>query len=491
MATFTSFSPDHGTIGDIITIIGTGLTGATNVTFGNVSAHSITHVSDTELQCELGNSLSGNVQVFAPGGPLTLPGFTYDSIPVIDSFTPIATPPGNPVTISGSGFTGAIGVKFGGIDALFFTVVDDSTIIAYPDFNGSNTVNVITPSGSVGLAGFTLLLTKVRLIDLPQLNRIATPDDLGYVWDSIRGKLCQSPFSNIPGSGGGDGSGIPGNIYTALGSPFKVRVGDENYQFDAAGGADAPGAVTITDVRLLGKTDYVVSASDVSNEFENDRLTFDADAGTVVISKYQLTGTKHITIYADGIVTTQFTAFMTSMQAQLAKLMKVAAPFLPSVDSNGDLANPGGLVPWFRPAIEIPDGWAEWIPGRGKGLRGQDPSDVYDATTNPEGLSRANGSSGGSKNGVALVADNIPEIQLKLFSSGAPSFGINTDPNKPVAWSTNHLNGNQDYDIRRTDAGGVPTLGVSSKFGKPTPDAVKKNLDPYRIVNFIYSTQTA
>jgi IPT/TIG domain-containing protein len=485
----------------------------------------------------------------------------------LTSFTPSSATPGQLVTITGTGFTGATAVKFGGVAAIFFRVVNNTTIQAYPNYLGTGTITVTTTAGDVSLDGFTLLLTRVKLTDLPVLGRAATGTDLIYVWDILRGKLCKAPVSALPAGSGGGGGDDTGNIFTALGSPFKVRTGDEIYSYNSG-----TNSVTITDVRLLGKQDYVVYATDVGNEFENyqppatyagitttadgqvinqsavnisgsgtgakfsiktvanvpvliiqtvvgtgytigdtfsiaalpgltftfvsatggkGNLLFDMDAGSVTIINYELTGNSHVTIYADGVTTTPIQDYIAQQGAQLAKLIKVAAPFLPSLNSLGVLTNPGGLVAWFRPANEIPDGWAEWVPGRGNDLRGQDPSDVYDPSTNPDGLSRANGTQGGSKTLGKLTEDNIPLIQLRLFADVLPNGNIQPTPTASVSWTSNHLNGNQDYDLKKGVGSPEPTLGVSSKFGKADPDALNKSLDPFRIVNFIYSTQTA
>lgn len=486
----------------------------------------------------------------------------------LDSFSPSSATPGQIVTILGSGFTGATAVKFGGVDAIFFRVVDDNTIQAYPNYLGTGTITVSATDGDVSLDGFTLILTRVKLPDLPALGRAVGPNDLQYVWDILRNKLCNAPNSAFPGGTGG-GGGDTGNIFTALGSPFKVRNGDEGYTYDS----DLK-SVIITDVRLLGKQDYIVNASDVSNEFENfnpavtsdgsettaddgkyvdepavnisgsgtgatftiktvnnvpvliiqtalgsgytegdtfsiddlpgivftlnsitgdvGNLVYDDIAGSVTIVKYQLADGRHVSIHADGVVTAAIEGYITTQKAQIDQLMLVAAPFLPSLNSSGVLTNPGGLVIWFRPAIEIPTGWAEWVPGRGNDLRGQDPSDVYDADTNPDGLSRPNGTQGGSLELPALAENNIPLIKLKLFSGAAPAGNAFPDSTgiKSIAWSSNHLNGNQDYDMKGA-ADDNPSIGHTSTFGQDTPDPLTKSRDPFRIVNFIYSTQTA
>ncbi len=102
------------------------------------------------------------------------------------------------LTITGTGLTGATAVKFGGVDALTFIVVSDTTIKAYPNFSGINVISVITPSGTGTKTGFTLILTRVKITDLPPLNRAVGQTDIVYVWDFLRAKLCQAPASALP-----------------------------------------------------------------------------------------------------------------------------------------------------------------------------------------------------------------------------------------------------------------------------------------------------
>jgi hypothetical protein len=390
-------------------------------------------------------------------------------IPNIISFSPTTAAPGQKVTIHGTGFTGATAVKFGGIDSLVYFVIDDTKIEAYPNISGTGTVSVTNISGTDTQAGFTQTQVRVKITDLQQLNRVTNDNDIVYVFDSIRSILCQSPVTNLPaGTGGGGG----GNVGTLLGSPFKVRAGDDNYSYDSG-----TNKVTITDLRLLGKTDYVVSATDVSNEFENDRLLYNEVAGSVTISDYQLTAGSHITIYADGVVSTALQTYILSIKDKITTYDKVLKPVLTL----------GGVCwPWRKPAIDIPPGWQEVTDFRGKVLIGQDPADVYDATTNPYGLNRANGTATGSRVGPAIAAANMVKFALKLFGGATKTGNIVPDPDgtKVASWSTNHENGNQDYDIKGT-VDTEPTIGRTSHYGSDTPTGIPLPPPVGVIVNWI------
>jgi len=86
--TITTFSPASGTTGDVVTITGTGFIGATNVTFGGVSASSFTVNSGTQITAIVGGGDTGSVDVTAPGGSATISGFTFVSPSATIGFFP-------------------------------------------------------------------------------------------------------------------------------------------------------------------------------------------------------------------------------------------------------------------------------------------------------------------------------------------------------------------------------------------------------------------
>src|SRR5690606_13171099 len=98
----------------------------------------------------------------ACGGDATAPGgFTYveAGAPAITAITPDEGPEdgGTPVTITGTGFTGATGVTFGGVPATDVVVVDDSTVTATtpPHAPGLVGVVVVMPGADSGPVDFT------------------------------------------------------------------------------------------------------------------------------------------------------------------------------------------------------------------------------------------------------------------------------------------------------------------------------------------------
>jgi hypothetical protein len=101
-------------------------------------------------------SYQGNLSVFRNQTSLI-------NSPTITSFTPTSAGTGSSITITGTNFTGATSVSFGGIDATSFTVNSSTNITAVVGAGATGDVSVTTPGGTATLAGFTF--TVVTAID--------------------------------------------------------------------------------------------------------------------------------------------------------------------------------------------------------------------------------------------------------------------------------------------------------------------------------------
>jgi hypothetical protein len=110
--TITSFTPSSAATGAQVTITGTNLDGATDVSFftgatavgfGGTAASSFTVISPTSITATVGAGTSGNVSVTTAGGTANLAGFSFiPAPPIITSFTPSSAASASQVTITGT-----------------------------------------------------------------------------------------------------------------------------------------------------------------------------------------------------------------------------------------------------------------------------------------------------------------------------------------------------------------------------------------------------
>ena len=156
--TITGFTPTSAGAGATITINGTNLNDATQVTTGGVAASVVTDTS-TQIIAIVGNAASGSVAMTNALGTATLAGFTFIALPGISSFTPTTGGSGTLVEISGTNFTGVTAVSFGATAAASYTVNSANQITAVVGSGTTGSVSVTTGSGVATLAGFTYTAT--------------------------------------------------------------------------------------------------------------------------------------------------------------------------------------------------------------------------------------------------------------------------------------------------------------------------------------------
>jgi hypothetical protein len=393
----------------------------------------------------------------------------------ITSFFPASAYAGDIVAISGIGFTGATAVSFGGVVAASFVIVDDETINAIVGNTGATgDVDVTTPTGVVTKAGFTFsgvrpVGSKIKMPNSPPYPDGAAPigDDLVWVYDTTTQTLRQSKISALPFSAEGGGGG---GTVTNLGSPFAVRPTDGSY-ID-----NGDGSCTITDVRLVGKTDFAISSTQLNiADFEDGQVTYDPVNGKVTITNFQLQAGEKIRIYADGVVNSQLSAFMASVQTKMAKYDQMLAVFTPTA-----LGATRARVWWTGPISEIPVGWVVDTDQAGKIPIPQDTTDD-DFKVNP-------GTSVGSKDLVISSTDMLPKFSLftvvddQLFTPGHPS-SIGRAISNAISKIRYYLKttggvdgtpGTESYEFcGATDNTQIPTLAPTSPIGKANPDAMK------------------
>ncbi|HEY0054013.1 MAG TPA: IPT/TIG domain-containing protein [Pedobacter sp.] len=152
--TITSFTPSSAASGSQVTITGTNLSGATDVSFGGTAVTSFTVDSSTSITALVGAGTSRNVSVTTAGGTANLAGFTFIPAPTITSFTPSSAAIGTQVTITGTNLGGATAVSFGGSAASSFTVNSATSITATVGAGPGGDVTLITLNGTVSKSGF-------------------------------------------------------------------------------------------------------------------------------------------------------------------------------------------------------------------------------------------------------------------------------------------------------------------------------------------------
>jgi len=146
--------PERG--GTTVTVTGRGFAGATEVDFGGIRASSMTVDSSTQITAT-SPSGAGSVNVTvvtANGASRTSQAdkFIYIApVPTVTGVSPASGSEsgGTTVTITGSGFTDATGVEFGGASASSMTVVSRNQIIATsPSGTGTVDIRVVSPGGT-------------------------------------------------------------------------------------------------------------------------------------------------------------------------------------------------------------------------------------------------------------------------------------------------------------------------------------------------------
>ncbi|MGV9823583.1 IPT/TIG domain-containing protein [Nocardia xishanensis] len=171
--TVASIIPSTGPVtgGTLVTLTGTGFTGATAVSFGATPATSYFVLSDN-LLVALSPAGIGTVQVTVTTAAGTSTGvpFTYVPVPTLTSISPNSGPVtgGTTVTLTGTGFTGATAVRFGILPATSFTVNSDTQITAVtPVGLGTVAVTVTTAGGTSNGVPYTYVPLPILISLIP------------------------------------------------------------------------------------------------------------------------------------------------------------------------------------------------------------------------------------------------------------------------------------------------------------------------------------
>jgi hypothetical protein len=167
--------------GTTVTLSGSGFTAATEVLFGDEAA-SFTVNSDSQITVTAPAHIAGTVEVIVstPYGTSTASPFArYSYMAATPSITSLSassgtTDGGTEVTITGSNFTGATRVSFGGVPASF-TLNSDTSITAISPVNASGTVDVtVSSANGTSATGSQDHFTYSAASGLPTVSSLAT-----------------------------------------------------------------------------------------------------------------------------------------------------------------------------------------------------------------------------------------------------------------------------------------------------------------------------
>jgi RHS repeat-associated protein len=164
--------------GTSVTILGSGLSGATQVDFGGMPATSVTVHSDGEIVAQAPPEAAGvvDITVTTPGGTSAITAadqYTYitPAAPVVTGLSPTLGPTqgGDTITLIGRGFTGASTVTFGDTPATHVTVISDQALSACIPAHapGLVDVTVTTPGGTSAITTadrYTYIIPAVPVV---------------------------------------------------------------------------------------------------------------------------------------------------------------------------------------------------------------------------------------------------------------------------------------------------------------------------------------
>ena len=196
--TVTGRSPTSGPAagGTTVIVSGTGFTGATVVKFGGIAnatgAMTVNNANQITVTSPAGTG-TVDITVTTPGGtsPTSVNDqFTYAPVPAVSGRSPTSGPAagGTSVTLSGTGFTGATVVKFGGIaNATGAMTVNSDTQITVTSPAGTGTVDITVTS--LGGTSTTSVNDQFTYVPAPTFSSIspATGSTLGATSVTIIG----------------------------------------------------------------------------------------------------------------------------------------------------------------------------------------------------------------------------------------------------------------------------------------------------------------
>ncbi|AVF40216.1 autotransporter outer membrane beta-barrel domain-containing protein [Pandoraea apista] len=360
----SALSPTSGPLGGgtSVVITGIGFSNVSQVSFGGTPATGFTVNSATQITATSparGSAGTVDVTVTTPGGTsATTLGdqFTYVASPTVTSISPASGPlgGGTGVVITGTGFTNASQVSFGGAPATGFTVISATQITATSPARGSAgtvDVTVTTPTGTSA----TTLGDQFTYVAPPTVTSISPAS--GPAAGATQVTISGSGFTRatLVKFGSTSASGFTVNSDTSITVQAPAGAGIVDVTVVSPGGTSAIvgadkftyiGAPTVTGVSptsgpTLGNTAVTITGSGFTGA---TAVSFGGTAGLgyVVLSDTSIsvhappgTGTVDVSVTTPG---------GTSGASPVSKYLYVATPSLTSVSPNTGLSSGGTSV---------------------------------------------------------------------------------------------------------------------------------------------------
>jgi hypothetical protein len=155
-----SFSPDTAFESNTHVIIkGYNFENVREVLFGGTPASNyfIDETDPGTLHAYTGIGSTGALTISTEYGSTSKPGFVYHPRPIINMYSPALAGAGETVTITGQQLETTTAVRFGGINARSFRIIDDNTVHAIVDTGASGLVSIINPFGKSEIEGFVFI----------------------------------------------------------------------------------------------------------------------------------------------------------------------------------------------------------------------------------------------------------------------------------------------------------------------------------------------
>lgn len=298
--TFSSISPTSGSVGDSVTITGTNFFLMQGIMFQSAYVTNFkVNAAGTQLRLAVpAGANTGNVEVYNTVGTSNSLPFTVIPIPTITSISPSSGPVGTTVTITGTNFNLATGIRFGGGLATNFKVNSNTEITAtVAEVTSTGDIFVVTANGVVFTgASFTVLSSPS--IGLPNItktygdadfNLSATSNSSGAItYSAISGtaatvssagavSITGTGFVGIRVSQAADGNYTAGEITSMLNiiplsntisftNPGTKTFGDADFNLTASVSSGGPITFSVVDGPAIidGNTVAINGAGDIT-----------------------------------------------------------------------------------------------------------------------------------------------------------------------------------------------------------------------------------